>query len=146
MSGTLTINSNLASLGAQRRLGKNTKALEQCYTRLSSGLRINRASDDAAGLAISESLNADTRVFAQGIRNPNDGIRLTNLAERALQEFSTITIHQRDLAFGAFRHCRKCNVCGNASGSDPVSTSLGDLNGDGILDIITGGILNAEMK
>jgi flagellin-like hook-associated protein FlgL len=98
MAGSITINSNLASLNTQRRLGENSKALEQCYTRLSSGMRINRASDDAAGLAVSESLNVDAKVFTQGIRNLNDGISLTNIAEGALHELSTITIRQRELA------------------------------------------------
>lgn len=98
MVGGITINSNLAALNAQRRLGQNTRALEQSYTRLSSGLRISRASDDAAGLAISESLNVDARVFAQGVRNLNDGISLANIAEGALQELTNITVRQRELA------------------------------------------------
>jgi flagellin-like hook-associated protein FlgL len=98
MASGITINSNLAALNAQRRLDVSTQAVQQSFTRLSSGLRINKASDDAAGLAISESLNVDARVYAQGIRNLNDGISLTNIAEGAMQELTNITIRQRELA------------------------------------------------
>jgi flagellin-like hook-associated protein FlgL len=98
MASGITINSNLAALSAQRRLGQSTQSVQQSFTRLSSGLRINKASDDAAGLAISESLNVDARVYTQGIRNLNDGISLTNIAEGAMQELTNITIRQRELA------------------------------------------------
>ena len=97
VASSITINSNLA-LNAQRRLGQSTQSVQQSFTRLSSGLRINKASDDAAGLAISESLNVDARVYTQGIRNLNDGISLTNIAEGAMQELTNITIRQRELA------------------------------------------------
>lgn len=98
MAGSITISSNLAALNAQRRLGQNTKALEQTCTRLSSGLRINRASDDAAGLAISESLNVDARVYNQGVRNLNDSISLVNIAEAAVRELTAIRTRQKELA------------------------------------------------
>lgn len=98
MAGSITICSNLAALSAERRLAQNTKALAASYTRLSSGLRINRAGDDAAGLSISELLNTDARVFAEGLRNVNDGISLINIAEGALQELTSITTRQRELA------------------------------------------------
>ncbi len=94
----LTINSNIPSLNAQRSLSNATKKLGDSYTRLSSGLRINKASDDAAGLSISESLKADTRLFNQGIRNLNDGVSLLNIADGALNELSNITIRLRELA------------------------------------------------
>jgi flagellin-like hook-associated protein FlgL len=98
MASSITINSNLAAMNAQRRLGQSTQGVQQSFTRLSSGLRINKASDDAAGLAIAESLNVDARVYTQGIRNLNDGISLTNIAEGAMQELTNITIRQRELA------------------------------------------------
>jgi flagellin len=98
MSGTLTINSNLASLGVQRRLGESTKALEQCYTRLSSGLRINRASDDAAGLSIASMLRTDVRVFTQGKRNINDAVSLLNIADGVLESLGNIALRQKELA------------------------------------------------
>ncbi len=94
----LTINSNISSLNAQRSFGNATKKLTDSYTRLSSGLRINRAADDAAGLSISESLKADTRIFNQGIRNLNDGISLLAIADGALGELSGIMIRLNELA------------------------------------------------
>jgi flagellin len=71
--GNISIGSNIASLRAQRSLSDSTATLERVTERLSTGLRINHASDDAAGLAVSSSLKADSRVFTQGIRNLNDG-------------------------------------------------------------------------
>jgi flagellin-like hook-associated protein FlgL len=94
----LTINSNIASLNAQRNFTTATKKLSESYTRLSSGLRINRAVDDAAGLSISESLKADTRLFNQGVRNLNDGVSVLSIADGALNELSNITIRLRELA------------------------------------------------
>jgi len=94
----ITINSNLAALNAQRRLGQSTRSLRESFERLSSGLRINRAKDDAAGLSISAGLNVDKRVYAQGVRNLNDGISLLNVAEGALSELTSIVIRLRELA------------------------------------------------
>lgn len=94
----ITLNSNIQSLQANRRLGESTRSLAQSFERLSSGLRINRASDDAAGLAIADSLNTDTRVYTQGIRNANDGISLLAVAEGAVENLSNILIRMRELA------------------------------------------------
>jgi flagellin-like hook-associated protein FlgL len=94
----LTINSNIASLNAQRNFATATKKLSESYTRLSSGLRINRAVDDAAGLSISESLKADVRLYNQGVRNLNDGVSLLNIADGALGELSSIAIRLNELA------------------------------------------------
>ncbi|MCO6430787.1 MAG: VCBS repeat-containing protein [Deltaproteobacteria bacterium] len=94
----VTLGSNLASLKAQRRLSQGTAQLSTSFDRLSSGLRINRASDDAAGLAISESLKASVRVFNQGIRNFNDGISLLNIADSAVESLSNIVIRLKELA------------------------------------------------
>jgi flagellin len=94
----ITIGSNIASLKAQRQLSKGTAELSKTYERLSSGQRINRAADDAAGLAISESLKSDKRVFNQGIRNFNDGISLLNIADGAIENLSNITIRLKELA------------------------------------------------
>jgi flagellin len=94
----ITIASNIASLGAQRQLGKVTESLGNTFERLSSGMRINKASDDAAGLAIAASLKTDSRIFAQGIRNLNDGISLFNIAEGALKELTSIVTRQSELA------------------------------------------------
>lgn len=95
---SITINSNIASLNAQRRLGQSTNSLRDSFTRLSSGLRINKASDDAAGLAIAESLKTDQRVLNQGVRNLNDGVSLLSIADGALNELSSITIRLTELA------------------------------------------------
>jgi len=89
---------NLASINAQRILGTNTDSLNKSVERISSGIRINQASDDAAGLAISEALRSDIRVLRQAVRNGNDGISLINVAEGALNEQSSILIRLRELA------------------------------------------------
>lgn len=94
----LTIGSNIASLQAQRQLSNAGRDLEGVYERLSSGLRINKASDDAAGLAISESLSANARIFTQGVRNLNDGISLLNIADSTLDNLSTIITRLEELA------------------------------------------------
>jgi flagellin len=95
---TTRIFTNLTSLNAQRILGINNDRLAQSIERVSSGLRINRASDDAGGLAIAESLRSDIRVLRQGLRNLNDGISLVNVAEAGMNEQSDILIRMRELA------------------------------------------------
>ena len=95
---SLVINTNFASLNAQRSLTKNNEALTQSIQRLSSGLRINSAKDDAAGLAISEKLRAHVRSISQAVRNSQDGMSLTQVAEGAMGEVSNILIRMRELA------------------------------------------------
>ncbi len=95
---SLKINSNIASLNAQRRLAQSSKSLSESFARLSSGLRINRASDDAAGLAIANGLLLDARVYSQGIRNVNDAVSLLNTAEGAATELNSLLIRNRELA------------------------------------------------
>jgi flagellin len=85
----LTIGNNIASIQAQRKLGISTLALEGVYERLSSGQRINRAADDAAGLAIADSLRAQQRVATVAIRNANDGISTVAIADGALSEIGS---------------------------------------------------------
>jgi flagellin len=94
----LTINTNVASLNAQRNLGKSQGALNNSMQRLSSGLRINGAKDDAAGLAISDRMTAQIRGLNQAARNANDGISLAQTAEGALQESTNILQRMRELA------------------------------------------------
>jgi len=89
---------NIPSLNAQRILGINNGRLAQSVERISSGIRINRGSDDAAGLAISEGLRSDIRALRQAIRNANDGVSLINVTEGALNEQSGILIRLRELA------------------------------------------------
>ena len=90
--------SNVASINAQRILGNNNDRLAKSVERISSGIRINKASDDAAGLAVSEALRSDIRALRQAIRNGNDGISLINITEGALNEQSGILIRLRELA------------------------------------------------
>jgi len=89
---------NIASLNAQRILGINNDRLSKSVERIASGIRINRAADDAAGLAISESLRSDIRSLRQATRNADDGISLLNTAEGALNEQAGILIRLRELA------------------------------------------------
>jgi flagellin len=94
----LTINTNVASLNAQRNLGKSQGALNKSMQRLSSGLRINSAKDDAAGLAISDRMTAQIRGLNQAARNANDAISMSQTAEGALQESTNILQRMRELA------------------------------------------------
>jgi len=89
---------NINAITVQRNLGNNRAALGSSLEKLSSGMRINKAGDDAAGLAISEFLRADIRSMGQAIRNANDGVSMINTAEGALSEQSSILIRMRELA------------------------------------------------
>jgi flagellin len=97
----LRINTNVASLSAQRALGITKNNLDSNLRKLSSGERITRASDDAAGLAISEKLKAHIRGLRQAKRNSDDGISLIQTAEGGLNEISNIVIRLRELAIQA---------------------------------------------
>jgi len=93
-----TLHTNMSALAAQRNLGVNQTSLEGSVRRLSSGFRINSAADDAAGLAVSESLKAQVRGLHQAVRNANDGLSVVNTAEGALNEVSNILIRMRELS------------------------------------------------
>lgn len=97
----LRINTNTASLNAQRNLMGTKLGLDKSLERLSSGYRINRAGDDAAGLAISENLRAQIRGLKQASRNAQDGVSLVQVAEGSLNEVSSILIRLRELAVQA---------------------------------------------
>ena len=97
----LRINTNTASLNAQRNLMGTKLGLDKSLERLSSGFRINRAGDDAAGLAISENLKAQIRGLKQASRNAQDGVSLVQVAEGSLNEISSIMIRLRELAVQA---------------------------------------------
>ena len=94
----LRVNTNVISMNAQRNLSRVTEALAGNYRRLSTGLRIASAADDAAGLAISERLRSQVRSFEQAKRNANDGISMVQTAEGALNEVSSILTRLRELA------------------------------------------------
>jgi len=94
----LRVNTNVASLTAQRNLSAVTSRLQGNYARLSSGLRIASASDDAAGLAVSERMRAQIRSFTVAGRNAQDGVSLAQTAEGSLQETSNNLSRMRELA------------------------------------------------
>src|SRR5574337_176551 len=110
---SLTINTNLASLNAQRNLTASQSSLQTSMQRLSSGLRINSAKDDAAGLAIATRMDSQVRGMNVAIRNANDGISLSQTAEGALGQISDALQRMRELAVQASN--------GSNSGSDKDS-------------------------
>ena len=96
-----TINTNVASLNAQRNLNTSQSSLATSMQRLSSGLRVNSAKDDAAGLAIADRMNAQIRGMNVAIRNANDGISLAQTAEGALATMTDALQRMRELAVQA---------------------------------------------
>lgn len=94
----LVIPTNVASLDAQKTLTRNTNQLNRSFARLSSGFRINTAADDAAGLAVSESMKAQIRSYTMAERNANHAISMTQTAEAALGEMHDILGRMRELA------------------------------------------------
>jgi flagellin len=110
----LNVNTNVESLNAQRNLSKSQASLSNSMQRLSSGLRINSAKDDAAGLAITDRMTAQIRGMNQAARNANDGISLAQTAEGALSEVTNILQRMRELSVQS----------ANASNSDADRSSL----------------------
>ena len=94
----LIVNNNIASITAQRNLGLSTAQLQGSVARLSSGLRITRAADDAAGLGISETLRAQIRSINQAVRNSNDGISLLQIADGGAGNIGNLLARLRELA------------------------------------------------
>ena len=97
----LRVNTNVTSINAQRNLSQVTNKLSTNFRRLSTGLRISSAADDAAGLAISERLRSQVRSLDQAKRNANDGISMVQTAEGALNEVSSILTRLRELSIQA---------------------------------------------
>jgi len=98
MGSPLAINTNTASMNVQRNLMKSGRMLNMSINKLSSGLKINSAADDAAGIAVSEGLTAQTRGFKQGLENANDANAILATAEGAYNSISDILIRMRELA------------------------------------------------
>ena len=94
----VSLNSNLAALRAKRSLNASSAELSSTLERLSSGKRINQASDDAAGLAVSSTLNATARIHTQAARNVNDGISFLNVADGATSALKDILFRLRELS------------------------------------------------
>ncbi len=97
----LFVNTNVASLNARRNLNRTTVGMDRTFRRLSSGLRINSAADDAAGMAISTRMTSQVRGLNQAIRNTNDGISLAQTVEGALDESGSILQRMRELSIQA---------------------------------------------
>ncbi|SDM67006.1 flagellin [Oryzisolibacter propanilivorax] len=116
-----TINTNVASLTAQRNLGVSQGSLNTSIQRLSSGLRINSAKDDAAGLAISERFTSQIRGLNQAVRNANDGISLAQVAEGALKASGDILQRVRELAV------QSANASNSASDRQALNQEVGQL-------------------
>ncbi|MAT95189.1 MAG: flagellin [Halioglobus sp.] len=116
-----TINTNIASLNAQRNLNSSQGALATSLQRLSTGLRINSAKDDAAGLAISERFTAQIRGLNQAARNANDGISLAQTAEGALAEVTNNLQRIRELAI------QSSNATNSQSDRDALQTEVAEL-------------------
>jgi flagellin len=94
----MSVLTNTASMGAQRNLATTQANLSSSIQRLSSGMRINQAADDAAGLGISEKLRADIRSMSQAQRNANDGISMSQVAEGSMNQMQGIVSRMRELA------------------------------------------------
>jgi flagellin len=94
----IRINTNVSSLNTQRHLSRSSSEVSKSMEKLSSGLRINRAGDDAAGLAVSENLKSDIRALDQAARNAADGISMIQTAEGSLDEVSSILLRMKELA------------------------------------------------
>jgi flagellin len=116
-----TINTNINSLTAQRNLGMSSASLTTSIQRLSSGLRINSAKDDAAGLAISERFTSQVRGLNQAVRNANDGISLSQTAEGALKASGDILQRVRELAV------QSANATNSASDRQALQAEVGQL-------------------
>jgi flagellin len=97
----LRVTTNVSSVNAQRNLAQAQKNIEDSYAKMSSGSRINRAADDAAGLAISEQLKAQVRSARQANRNASDGISMVQTAEGGLSELSSIVVRLREIGMQA---------------------------------------------
>jgi len=117
----LTVNTNIASLTAQRNLTGSQTSLNTSLERLSSGLRINSAKDDAAGLAISERFSSQIRGLDQGVRNANDGISLAQTAEGALKEVTSNLQRIRELAV------QSANATNSQSDRDSLQVEVSQL-------------------
>ena len=116
-----TINTNVASLTAQRNLGASQSSLNTSIQRLSSGLRINSAKDDAAGLAISERFTSQIKGLNQAVRNANDGISLAQTAEGALKASGDILQRVRELAV------QSANASNSAGDRQALQQEVGQL-------------------
>jgi flagellin len=134
---SMTINTNVASLNAQRNLNMSQTSLTQSMQRLSSGLRVNSAKDDAAGLAIAERMNAQVRGMNVAIRNANDGISLAQTAEGALSKVGDSLQRMRELAVQAR------NATNSSSDKDSLNKEFAQLQAE-ITRVLGGTTFNGK--
>jgi len=133
----MTINTNIISLNAQRNLNGSQSSLATSMQRLSSGLRVNSAKDDAAGLAIAERMNAQTRGMNVAIRNANDGISMSQTAEGALSQVSNSLQRMRELAVQAR------NATNSSSDKDSLNKEFSQLQQE-ISRVLAGTTFNGK--
>ncbi len=126
-----TINTNLLSINAQRNTAASQLSLATSMQRLSSGLRVNSAKDDAAGLAIAERMNAQVRGMNVAVRNANDGISLAQTAEGAIAKIGDALQRMRELAV------QSANGTNNSGDRDNLNTEFGQLQAE-VSRLITG--------
>ncbi|MEE9320411.1 MAG: flagellin [Granulosicoccus sp.] len=119
-----TINTNVMSLTAQRNLGRSQATMATSMQRISSGLRVNSAKDDAAGLAIAERMNTQVRGMNVAIRNANDGISLSQTAEGGLNEVGNMLQRMRELAV------QSANGTNSASDKDNLDAEFQELDAE----------------
>lgn len=136
-----TINTNVMSLTAQRNLSQSQGALATSMQRLSSGLRVNSAKDDSAGLAIAERMNTQVRGMNVAIRNANDGISLAQTAEGGLQEVNNMLQRMRELAIQSKNGTNTATDRGNLDAEfQALNSEIGRIaettvfNGQSVLD------------
>jgi flagellin len=126
----VVINTNIEALNAQRNLGITAAAFGKSVEKLSSGLRINRAADDAAGLGISETLRSQVNGLNQAVRNAQDGISLVQTGEGALNEVSSMLQRIRELAVqynnGTNDAAAKASITAEVSALQTTITSIGN--------------------
>ncbi|MBR9726758.1 flagellin [Shewanella intestini] len=139
----ITVNTNVTSMKAQKNLNASGSSLATSMERLSSGLRINSAKDDAAGLAISNRLNSQVRGLEVGMRNANDAISIAQIAEGAMQEQTNMLQRMRDLSIQAENGANSTDDLASIKAEmDQLSTeisSVGDTTAFGNTKLMTGG-------
>lgn len=118
---SLSVNTNIASINAQRQLQNSTNQLNKTLERLSSGLRINRAGDDAAGMAISVGLQSQINGMDQAVRNANDGLSLIGTAEGSMDSYTSMLQRIRELAI------QSANDTNSASNRDAINQEANEL-------------------
>ena len=101
MASPLAINTNVGSLSAQRQLTKTSRSMQQSISRLSSGLRVQSAADNAAGMAVAENMRAQQGGYKQAMRNANDGVAVLQTAESGYQNISDLLVRMRELSVQA---------------------------------------------